>query len=748
MPTHHIILANTESLNSNGVITETDYEDSDIEIEDGVTKPIYPIEEAIVERVYVDSKVDTDGDGKNDKIAIDVLRPHTEDGVKVPVIYEMSPYRGGTNPVTVHELDRELYAVEEDEQNEQGFFNSATISDTELSANLGTYGNYYVPRGYAVVLGYSLGNGPSDGCPTIGDMKEILATTSVIDWLNGRAKGYTEDGEEVEADWSTGNVGMIGLSFNGALANGAAITGIEGLKTIIPGGAISSWYDYSRSYGAIQAQQGWDLDILANYVLTRDNPEVCTDVIENISEQIDRKTADYNDFWDERNYLKEAHNIEASVLLVHGLLDWNVKPKQFGQWWDALKENNVTRKMFLHQGGHSMPRSEEFQELQHKWFDYWLYGIENNIMDEPAVTVQREDRSYTQQETWPHSDTKETKLYFKAGENNASGTLSTKPSTKKIVESFADDAFIPATQLVSNIEQTHENRLAYLSEELTEDVLFSGTPTVKIRASIDQPVTNLTALLVDFDGEESKIITRGWMDPQNYESISYSKPIIPNEEYTFEWGLQPNDYVFKTGHRIGIVIMQSDNEYTIRPKAGTKLNFSLNESEVTLPLVGHIESVDKTGLEDRVDEINREDLNEEDYTESSWNALQRALTAANHVLEDTEATQSIVDESLATLNEAYEQLEKADPINTRSMITRVERFAEEEAFASDQIVHALTLHLTAVSHYEQTEQAEKVVKHMKGLKLLLEHQYENGDIIEEAYKTLDSDADALINQWQ
>ncbi len=62
------------------------------------------------------------------------------------------------------------------------------------------------------------------------DEQEILGTKSVIDWVNGRAKAYTENGEEVKAEWSTGNVGMTGVSYNGTLPNAVATTGVEGAK--------------------------------------------------------------------------------------------------------------------------------------------------------------------------------------------------------------------------------------------------------------------------------------------------------------------------------------------------------------------------------------------------------------------------------------------------------------------------------------------------------------------------------------
>ena len=167
------------------------------------------------------------------------MRPKTDSNVKVPVIYEMSPYRAGLKDVPVYNVDEELYAYE---------------GKPYGAVNLGSYGNYYVPRGYAVILGESIGTGKSDGCPTTGDEQEILGTKSVIDWVNGRAKAYTENGEEVKADWSTGDVGMTGVSYNGTLPNAVATTGVEGLKTIIPIAAISSWYDYYRANGAVVAR--------------------------------------------------------------------------------------------------------------------------------------------------------------------------------------------------------------------------------------------------------------------------------------------------------------------------------------------------------------------------------------------------------------------------------------------------------------------------------------------------------------
>lgn len=231
----------------------------------------------------------------------------------------------------------------------------------------------------------------------------------------------------MNADWSTGHVGMIGVSYNGTLPNGVAATGVEGLKTIIPIAAISNWYDYYRANGAVVAPggyQGEDADVLAKYVLTRKNPDICQQGIDQLTEKQDRITGDYNEFWNRRNYLNDANNIKASVLIVHGLNDWNVKTKQFSQWWEALKQNNIPRKMWLHQGGHSGVSSNNWKQTENRWFDYWLYGIENGLMDEPKVDIQREDRTWHQQEDWPAPEAASVKLHLKEGTDTDSGVLS------------------------------------------------------------------------------------------------------------------------------------------------------------------------------------------------------------------------------------------------------------------------------------------------------------------------------------
>ncbi|WP_241156864.1 Xaa-Pro dipeptidyl-peptidase [Bacillus sp. FJAT-42376] len=557
-----------------------------ISVKDGMTQPVFSLDEAITETVFVEVPLDSDHDGKKDRVHADIIRPkETERGLKVPVIYEMSPYRAGIKNVPVYDVNHELSVVKKSGQ-------KAKLQTPAPADFPGYYDNYFVPRGYAVILAESIGTGRSTGCPTTGDEREILGTKAVIDWLNGTAAAYDGNGKKIKADWTTGNVGMTGVSYNGTLPNAVAATGVKGLKTIVPIAAISSWYDYYRANGAVTAPGGYpgeDADNMAEAILTRENPEICRPVMNELTEGQDRASGDYNKFWKSRDYASKAHNFRASVLMVHGLNDWNVKTKQFAQLWENLGTYHVPRKLWLHQGGHASPysfRRDEWLLTLNKWFDYYLYDVKNDVMKGPIVDIQREDKSWHKEGAWPAKKTSDVKLYLSGSGDTGAGALGLQPGAKQNhIQSFTDDTAIHAEELVKNPADSNKNRLAFVTNELMKPLRISGTPEVSIQASIDKPAANLTALLVDYSQDhQTSIVTRGWMDPQNAHSPFRSKALTPGKRYSFTWDMQPDDYVFEKGHKVGIVLVSSDYDYTIRPKAGTKIEVDLSKSHIILPV--------------------------------------------------------------------------------------------------------------------------------------------------------------------
>ena len=537
--------------------------------------------------------VDSDQDGRRDRVRIHISRPgETEtQGIDVPVVFEHSPYRGDFGDAVNHPVDFDVLPQEGLRRGRGGDRTEARRGwgRARLRADLpGGLDNRYVPRGYAVILGEGIGSAGSDGCPTIGDSDEALSTRAVIDWLNGRARAFDGDGRPVRADWTTGAVGMTGVSYDGTLPNMVATTGVQGLRTIVPISAISSWYDYYRANGLVVAPHsrtqgvgenfylGEDTDVLAKFTAGNERSAgSCAHVLQRLAEQQDRTTGDENRFWRERDYLRRARDVRASVFLVHGLNDWNVKTKAFAAWWERLR---VPRKLWLHNGGHGGPGEEAFDVTVNRWFDHWLFGVRNGILDEPRVKVQRPDESYDESPTWPVPGTRTARVRL-GGQCTAGSPR--QHFVDRGRERDTDDSLIQAP------DAADPNRLAYLSPALRRAVHVSGTPEVTLRASVDnRDAANLTAVLVDYGPDAPTMITRGWMDVQNRSGPSRSTPIRQGREYDFSFDLQPDDYIVPAGHRIGLVIVSTDHDYTIRPLPGTRLTLAPDRSALRLPVVG------------------------------------------------------------------------------------------------------------------------------------------------------------------
>jgi X-Pro dipeptidyl-peptidase len=574
-------------------------------VRDGVTQPQFSLANAIEETVFVETTVDSDLDGKRDRVRLNLSRPGETrtQGIKVPVIFEHSPYRANTGGAPNHGVDFDVLPQE---------FIQPNLTATEVRVNTakatpdlpGSLDNFWVPRGYAVVLGESIGTAFSDGCPTIGDMNETLGTKAIIDWLNGRAPGFDANGAPVTADWTTGDVGMTGVSYNGTLPNMVATTGVEGLRTIVPVSAISNWYDYYRANGLVRAPhsnrsgvgtnefQGEDLDVLAIFTQGVARTEKCAHITQQLLQFQDRITGDYSDYWHERDYLHRAKGVKASVFVVHGLEDYNVMTKAFASWWDELAENRVPRKIWLHKDGHGGPRGvTDYQRTLNRWMDHWLFGVDNGIMDEPRADVQRPDGTYQKFADWPAPGSRQSTLHLGATNATQPGTLSPRSQSGGVRprQSFVDRGRELDTDvaLLPSPDVANPNRLVYLSPPLPNGAHLSGTPTVSLRASVNNRyAANLTAVLVDYGPDAPVMVTRGWMDVQNRRDADRSTPIQQGQEYTFDWDLQADDYVFPAGHRIGLVVVSTDMHYTLRPLPGTELTVFPAKSSVDLPIVG------------------------------------------------------------------------------------------------------------------------------------------------------------------
>ena len=575
--------------------------------------------------LWVETSFDTDGDGKLDRMHVAVTRPKQTDteGLKLPVVYESSPYYAGTSGLgegilwnVKHELGETPKPRVNPEVTRTG--KRPIISNSQIKT--------WVPRGYIVVHSSSPGTGLSQGSPTVGGDNESLAPKAVVEWLCGRAKGYTTPygNETVEAFWSTGKVGMTGTSYNGTIPLAAATTGVDGLEAIIPIAPNTSYYHYYRSNGLVRSPGGYlgeDIDVLYDFIhsggeepLTPmkntkiSDADIPTKVFNSKREYsnamvrdtemkngMDRETGDYNEFWAGRDYLNDMAPMKAALLMSHGFNDWNVMPEHSYRIYKKAKEMGLPTQIYYHQNGHGGPPP---MTMMNRWFTHYLHGIDNGVENAALAWIVREDDARdkpTAYEDYPNPNASNVSLYLSPGAPEKGG-LSTKKNTTNKTETLVDNYSFTGSGLAQADITNH--RLLYVTPELTKDIHISGIPKITVTLSSNKPAANLSVWLVSLpwqEGRRSKItdnlINRGWADPQNYKSLTESEPLEKGKFYSITFELNPDDQVIKKGQQIGLMIFSSDKEFTLQPEPGTELIVKLDETSLMLPIVGGEEAL-------------------------------------------------------------------------------------------------------------------------------------------------------------
>ena len=276
--------------------------------------------------------------------------------------------------------------------------------------------------------------------------------------------------------------------------------------------------------------------------------------------------------------------------MAHGFNDWNVMPEHSFRISKRAKEMGIPTQIYYHQNGHGGPPPIK---MMNRWFTRYLHGIKNGVENDPKAWIVRENdkqQDPTPYEAYPNPKAKEVLFYLKS--NNANyGKLTLSESNHKEQETFSDNANISAVNLAQATSSNH--RLLYLSEILKEDIHISGLPYIRIKAASSKAAVNFSVYLISLPWNKNKgakitenIITKGWADLQNYASLTKSSPLVPGKFYSMQFDLQPDDQIIKKGQQIGLMLFSSDSEHTILPKPGTELTIDLNETSISIPIVG------------------------------------------------------------------------------------------------------------------------------------------------------------------
>jgi len=465
-----------------------------------------------------------------------------------------------------------------------------------------------VKSGYAVVVVDRPGTGASFGKLDLNPAVGAEEASQIIDWIAAQ-------------EWSDGNVGMFGDSIQAQIQFQAASTGNPHLKAILP---ATTWFDnYSavlfpggvpnkafvnlyvklnKTFDALATPVDRDVDgsLLAQARSERGELELGEKVLS--FEQApyrDIMTSSGRNFWIDNSalypILNEVNRSGTAVYLINGWYDMYARDN-FLTYANLTVPKRLMVRPTDHSGIESPGDDIDFGAEAQRWFDYWLKGIDNGIMDEAPIHyyLQGVDKAAAWQATdvWPIEDQQLTRYYFgspedgeKASVNNGSLQLAP-PAQSPAADVYTVDytttsgktprwTGLAVPHEYPNMRANDAKSLTYTTPVLNAPLDIVGHPVAHVWLSADVPDLDLVLYLEEVDANgNSTYVSQGNLRASHrtlglvpFDSLdlpwhnhfeSEVQPIPSGEPIELVFDLLPTAYRFQTGHRLRITVAFAD----------------------------------------------------------------------------------------------------------------------------------------------------------------------------------------------
>jgi predicted acyl esterase len=437
----------------------------------------------------------------------------------------------------------------------------------------------YNDRGYALVSQDVRGRYESEGLdqPFEVDMPDGYDT---VEWLAAQP-------------WSNGKTGIFGTSAPGITSNLAAASAPPHLTAAYITVAPDSLFYRSRFVGGVFKEShsgGW----LRGQGISE----------ERIAAYKARAVLDQG--WLDSDFLFHRQNVEIPVYNVGG-------------WHDIYAEGSLFNFLYLQTEGHANARGKQKLAMgafghgalqgdlvypnggfitgdideQLRWWDFWLKGEDNGIMDEPAVSyymmasARKANPSplnrVVQADHWPPQH-ELTRFYLQPG-----GMISANaPAADSASLSFKFDPANPVPTVggqnlgrdVGPKDQREiderQDYLRFQTPILTEDLVIAGHVDMELFVTTDAQDTDFVVKLVDIypDGYEALIldypIRMRFRHGQNQEDVKMATPGAIEKLNINMWSTAQT---FEKGHRLGVHVTSSNYpRFAVNPNNGADLD--------------------------------------------------------------------------------------------------------------------------------------------------------------------------------
>lgn len=470
----------------------------------------------------------------------------------------------------------------------------------------------YNPKGFARAKADVLGTRGSTGCWDYGGPLEQQSGVDVVKFLAGKIP----DAAGKPITWSNGNVGMTGTSYDGTTANMVAATGIPELKAIMPVAGISHWYGYAYYDGVryalnsrVPTDEGLDTPLAFDYGFNRTFPEddptmlqhrfvQCEDESLDHTQHGYSRSPDYTQFWKERDYRKDAGKFRAAVLLVHGWQDYNVKQDEGLSLYEALPvddprttevEGVPFKMLVMSQSSHAGAPSG-FNALYDRFWAQTLKGEDTDVELEPPVqTLGRTSAgaaaTYTPEAAWPPPGTGSVAMHLgrtfdsppavgetgvlKPTPQNTGGGWTHLTTGTVSEEATLRDPTNRGTTVNGNPVRGHGYvSLYHESAPLAQNVRIAGRAILDAWVNTTNASQHLTPLLVEVLPDGSlNLVERGFLNLDYRNGLEQAQPASGWQHARVSF--LPQDYTFKAGNRIGLILQGSNTVWALPGNPGS-----------------------------------------------------------------------------------------------------------------------------------------------------------------------------------
>jgi hypothetical protein len=424
--------------------------------------------------------------------------------------------------------------------------------------------------------------------------------------------------------WSDGNIGMYGRSYLGITQYMAASKAPPHLKAIFPEMSEFDHYSFVYPGGVFHDDffRRWGNMIK---ILDTDGMAVTEDLNKTKLQDALKEHAANQDVYEmystlmyrdglspitgtqpykvnnPADYLEEIRSSGVPVYIWDGWYD--MFPKDAFLWYSNLTN---PKKIVIGPWAHPELGSLDLTTELLRWYDYWLKGIDNGVMNEAPIYYYTmgdgKNSDWHSAWQWPLPEQKITNYYFNGAFSGSvksinDGSLSLDmPETTEESDEYQVDysttsgtatrwaaGYDVMTAPYPNTMMFNDKKgLTYTTAPLSTQVEVTGHPVVHLWVSSSASDGDFFVYLEDVNkAHYSKYVTEGNLRashraiskaPYEYLGLPYHRSYVediadlPNHPVELVFDLLPTSYVFEAGHRIRVTITCADKDTALTPQ--------------------------------------------------------------------------------------------------------------------------------------------------------------------------------------